>query len=303
VDTEQPNKPKNATDPGVMPACGAAPGQKAPLKRRIYRHSLPVRLFHWVNAASFVLLLMSGLQIFNAYPRLHWGNDGYAGMPAVFEIGGIPDLKRQVSWIQVGSHRFNTSGVLGVAKDAPFLGAANMAFPPWMTLPSGLIALGTGMGWHFMMLWVLMLNLMIYLLYAVTSGRLWGDLLPDRDQLRASAIARDLWMHVRLKHSTGIEALRYNLLQKLSYIAVLFGLLPTMILTGLTMSPSMLAAFPWLIELFHGRQTARTLHFIVAWLLVAFVLVHLFQVLVTGLVNNVRSMINGYFVLPEGPRK
>ena len=63
------------------------------------------------------------------------------------------------------------------------------------------------------------------------------------------------------------------------------------------------AAFPWLIELFHGRQTARTLHFIVAWLLVAFVLVHLFQVLVTGLVNNVRSMINGYFVLPEGPIK
>jgi thiosulfate reductase cytochrome b subunit len=84
---------------------------------------------------------------------------------------------------------------------------------------------------------------------------------------------------------------------------VLFGLLPTMILTGLTMSPSMVAAFPWLIELFHGRQTARTLHFIVAWLLVAFVLVHLFQVLVTGLVNNLRSMINGYFILPEGPIK
>jgi thiosulfate reductase cytochrome b subunit len=218
-------------------------------------------------------------------------------MPAVFEIGGIPDLKQQVSWIQFGSHRFNTSGVLGVAKDAPFLGVANMAFPPWMTLPSGLIALGTGMGWHFMMLWVLMFNLAIYLLYAVISGRFWGDLLPDRDQLRASAIARDLWMHLRLKHGTGIEALRYNLLQKFSYIVVLLGFLPTMILTGLTMSPSAVAAFPWLIALFHGRQTARTLHFVVAWLLVLFVLVHLFQVVITGFVNNMRSMISGYFVV------
>jgi thiosulfate reductase cytochrome b subunit len=240
---------------------------------------------------------MSGLQIFNAYPRLHWGHEGHEGMPAVFEIGGVPDLKRQDSWVQIGAHRFNTSGVLGVAKDAPFLGVANMAFPPWMTLPPGLIALGTGMGWHFMMLWVLIFNLTMYLLYVLINGRLWKELLPDRDQLRPSAIARDLWMHILLRHSTGIAALRYNLLQKLSYLIVLLGLLPTMILTGLTMSPSAVAAFPWLIDLFHGRQTARTLHFIVAWTLVLFVIVHLFQVIITGFFNNLRSITGGYFVI------
>jgi thiosulfate reductase cytochrome b subunit len=276
---------------------GAAPANAA--RRVVYRHSLWVRVFHWVNALSFVLLLMSGLQIFNAYPRLHWGHTGYEGMPAIFEIGGIPDLNQQVSWIQIGPHRFNTSGVFGVAKYSTFFGVFNMAFPAWMILPSGVGDLGTGMGWHFMMLWVLLINLGVYLGYAAISGRFWGDLLPDRDQLSARAIARDLWMHIRLKHAIGIEALRYNLLQKLSYVIVLIGLLPTMVLTGLTMSPSAVAAFPWLIDLFHGRQTARTLHFIVAWVLVLFVLIHLFQVIITGLVNNVRSMINGYFVVDE----
>jgi thiosulfate reductase cytochrome b subunit len=145
------------------------------------------------------------------------------------------------------------------------------------------------------MLWVLIVNLALYLAHAVATGRLWRDLVPDRDQWRASAMARDLWMHIRLKSDKGVEALRYNLLQRLSYIVVLVGLLPLMILTGVTMAPSGLAAFPWLVDLFHGRQTARTLHFIIAWVLVLFVLIHLFQVLITGLRNNLRSMISGYY--------
>jgi len=260
----------------------------------VFRHSIWVRIFHWINALCFVLLLMSGLQIFNVYPRLHWGNTGYKGTPAVFEISGIPDLNRQVSWIQIGSRRINTSGFLGVAKSTTFWGVSNTAFPPWMTLPSGVGDLGTGMGWHFMMLWVLIINLIVYLTHALFTGRFWRQLVPDRDQWRVGAVARDLWMHVRLKSAMGVEALRYNLLQRLSYLVVLLGLLPLMILTGVTMAPSGLAVFPWLIDLFHGRQSARTLHFIVAWILVLFVLVHLFQVLVTGLRNNLRSMVTGY---------
>jgi len=271
-----------------------------PERRAVFRHSLWVRIFHWVNAVSFVLLLMSGLQIFNSYPRLHWGNTGYKETPAIFEISGVPDLNRQESWIQIGSHRIYTSGFLGVAKSTTFWGVSNTAFPSWLTLPSAVGDLGTGMGWHFLMLWVLIINLALYLAHAVATGRLWRDLVPDRDQWRASAIARDVWMHIRLKSDRGVGALRYNLLQRLSYIVVLVGLLPLMILTGVTMAPSGLAAFPWLVDLFHGRQTARTLHFIIAWVLVLFVLIHVFQVLITGLRNNLGSMISGYYRIDTG---
>ena len=90
------------------------------------------------------------------------------------------------------------------------------------------------------------------------------------------------------------------MLQKISYMIVVFGLLPVMVLTGLTMSPAVTAAMPFLFDLFGGRQSARTIHFIVANLLVLFVLVHVIQVIVTGLVNNMRSMITGrYAVRPE----
>src|SRR3546814_3815674 len=84
-------------------------------------------------------------------------------------------------------------------------------------------------------------------------------------------------------------------LQKLSYIGVIFILLPLMIATGLTMSPGMNAAWPWLLDLFGGRQSARSIHFIVAWLLVAFFLVHIAMVLLAGPVNEIRSMITGWF--------
>jgi len=267
--------------------------------RVVYRHAWPVRIFHWINAVSFVLLLMSGLQIFNAYPRLHWGHDGYQGMPAAFEIGGVPDLTRRLSWVQFGSYRIDTSGTLGVAKEIPLEGVKNIAFPPWLTLPSATGDLASGMGWHFMMLWVLIINLGIYVLYGVASGRFWRELLPNRGQLRMHSIGQDIWRHLCFKRSVGMEALSYNLLQKMSYIAVLFVLLPAMILTGLTMSPSAVAAFPGLIDLFHGRQTARTLHFIFASVLVLFVLVHLFQVIISGFRNHMRSITTGFFVIAE----
>ena len=102
-------------------------------------------------------------------------------------------------------------------------------------------------------------------------------------------------MHLRLKHSVGLDAARYNLLQKISYLAVLVVLMPASILSGLTMSPSALAAFPWLLELFDGRQSARTIHFICAMLLLLFAFVHIFQVVVAGFANEMRSMITGRF--------
>ena len=97
---------------------------------------------------------------------------------------------------------------------------------------------------------------------------------------------------------TGDAALRYNILQKLSYVGVIFVLLPLMVLTGLTMSPAMDAAWPWLLDLFGGRQSARSIHFICAALLLGFILVHLMMVLLAGPINEIRSMITGRFRVP-----
>lgn len=278
-------------------------GDKTPQKDKtkiVYRHPLAVRLFHWINVVCFITLLMSGLQIFNQYPRLHWGHTGYHAMPAWLEITGIPDMTHEESWIQIGEFRIDTSGFLGQAYDASAkgYGIVNMAFPTWMTLPSAAFDLHNGRGWHILMMWVFVINIGWYFIYGLGSRRFWRELWPDKDQLHPRAIAKDLWMHLRFKHHQGEEALRYNLLQRLTYIVVLFGLLPAIVLSGMTMSHSALAAYPWLVDLFGGRQTARTLHFLFANLLVIFVIVHLIQVVVAGFVNEMRSIITGYFHIP-----
>ncbi|HET6522865.1 cytochrome b/b6 domain-containing protein [Sphingopyxis sp.] len=266
----------------------------------IYRHPWPVRLFHWVNVCCFIILLMSGLQIFNAYPRLHVGQIGYYDTPAVFEIASNRDVANPRSWIAIdGREVLDTTGILGEVRDEGIFGIQTIAFPPWAILPQKAMDLHDGRGWHFLTLYFFAANLFAYLIYGIASGRFRRTLVPDRDQLRASSIARDLWMHLRLKHATGAEAERYNLLQKTSYILVLFLLLPSMVLTGMTMSPSFVAAFPWLIDMFAGRQTARLIHFISASLLVGFVVIHIFQLFVAGFLNEMRSILTGWFRVPE----
>lgn len=260
---------------------------------RVYRHPLVVRAWHWLNAGCFVVLLLSGFQIFNYHPRLYLGDTGYYDTPAIFEIGGRPDVNRQESWVRIGSVKIPTTHVLGGA-EVTDMGVRNQAFPWWLRLPSK-VHLGLGRGWHFLTAWILFISLTSYLSYTLFRGRLRTTLLPARDQLHHKAVARDIWMHLRLKHHKGSAALRYNLLQKISYLTVLFVLLPTMIATGMTMSNSAVAAFPWLIDLFHGRQTARTIHFICANTLLAFVLIHLFQVVVAGFRREMRSMLTGWY--------
>jgi thiosulfate reductase cytochrome b subunit len=86
----------------------------------------------------------------------------------------------------------------------------------------------------------------------------------------------------------------------MAYLAVIFVLLPLMIVTGVTMSPGADAALPWLAGLLGGRQSARTIHFVTAFSIVGFVLIHLFAVLASGVWNNFRSMITGrYAIVPE----
>src|SRR4029079_11391237 len=139
-----------------------------------------------------------------------------------------------------------------------------------------------------------------FLIYSPGSSHLRRALAPGAGELKH--IGASIWEHIRLKFPQGEEAKRYNVLQKLTYLIVALVLLPLMLGTGLAMSPGMDAGYPFLLEIFGGRQSARTIHFIAASGIVLFVVVHLVMVLITGVWNNLRSMITGRYVikLPEG---
>jgi thiosulfate reductase cytochrome b subunit len=264
----------------------------------MYRHTVAVRLTHWINALILVLLLISGLRLFNYHPALYWGNYGYSGVPSFFSIAALEDIETDepVGVTSIMGHNFITTGVLGVSYDAQGEPVAG-AFPRWLTLPGGL---AVARDVHFAAAWLLVLNGLVYLLFGLFSGHFRRDLVPVPKELRPRHVLADIWNHVRLRRARGAAARHYNVLQKIAYVVVIFVLVPVMVLTGLTMSPAVTAAMPFLFDLFGGRQSARTIHFLVANLLVLFVLVHIVQIVVTGVFNNMRSMITGrYAILPE----
>jgi thiosulfate reductase cytochrome b subunit len=257
----------------------------------IYRHTLPVRITHWVNVLCLLVLLMSGLQIFNAHAHLYFGSKSdpaneVLSMRAVQRSDGT-----SAGLTTIGDVTFDTTGVLGLSK-GPYGELEARGFPSWITLPSWR-DLATGRRWHFFFAWLFVLNGLAYLAYSFLSGHLRRDLVPSRPQIKN--IGHDILEHVRLRFPKGEEAKRYNVLQKLAYLAVVLALLPLVVLTGLTMSPGIDAAFPFLVELFGGRQSARTIHFLCATGIVLFVFVHVGMVLLSGVWNNLRSMTTGRY--------
>jgi thiosulfate reductase cytochrome b subunit len=268
---------------------GAAP----PRGRVIYRHTLLVRITHWVNALCFALLLMSGLQIFNAYPALNWGARSDFEKP-ILALRAQPDKDGSVEGVTtIFGATFTTTGVFGASRDESGQ-MVEPGFPAWMTLPS-YQDLATGRRWHFFFAWLLVFNGAIYVANLFARRHLW-DFLPSGRELRT--IPKSIFEHLRLRFPRGDEALHYNVLQKLAYLSVIIAL-PILVLAGLTMSPGVDAAFPWLLDLFGGRQSARTIHFLAAFYLVGFVFVHIVMVLISGFLNNMVSMITGRYAIEE----
>jgi thiosulfate reductase cytochrome b subunit len=260
-----------------------------------YRHTLPVRIMHWINVVALTVLFMSGLQIFNAYPALNFGKSSYTGSPPVLEIGARLGPNGEPQGVtRVLGRDFDTTGYLGVVR-GPQGDPISSTFPQWMMLP-GPQWLSMARSWHFFFAWVFVLNGLAFLVYAVASRHLARDLAPTRSELRGiGASIRD---HLRFRHPTGEAAKRYNVLQKLAYLAVVFVLLPLIVIMGFGMSPWLNSILTGWVDIVGGRQSARSIHFIVAWLLLAFVVIHVFQVIVTGLWNNLRSMITGRYKVP-----
>jgi len=229
----------------------------------VYRHPLIVRLWHWLNALCLFVLLVSGLQILNAHPALYWGSSSDFTNP----------------WLHFG-------------------GGDSPPFPSWITLPPWQ-DLAAGRHWHLFFAWIFAASGLTYAIYAIASRRVRRELCPRRGELRH--LGRSFADHLRLKFPEGEAARHYNPLQKLSYLVVIFGLLPLMVLTGLTMSPAMDARFHFLPLMFGGRQSARTVHFLTACTIAAFFVIHLLALLAAGPIREMRAILTGWFVI--GRRK
>ncbi|WP_448503168.1 cytochrome b/b6 domain-containing protein [Sphingomonas sp.] len=233
----------------------------------VVKHRLSTRLWHWTNAVIVFVMIGSGLMILNAHPQLYWGHYG-----ANFDQPWF-----RVAWVFEGGR-----------------------VPGWLTIPSN-YNLALARRWHLTFALLLGFALLAYMVVSLWNGHIRRKLSPLRGELSPRHLAHDVREHLALRFHDPDRPGAYNILQKLAYIVLIFVLLPLVILTGLTMSPGMNAAAPWMLDLFGGRQSARSLHFIATIGIVAFVIVHLTLVILAGPVREVGSMITGRWRAPKEP--
>jgi thiosulfate reductase cytochrome b subunit len=231
------------------------------------RHAALVRVTHWLTALCFLALLISGLEIVVSHPRFYWGESGNVLTPALFSFP-IPSSRA--------------------------------------TVPTGYgYVLPDQNGWsrslHFEAAWVLVLTGLLYVIWGAVSGHFRKHLLPAASDRSVDALSRALARHLRFPRPAAADAWSYNLVQRITYILVIFGLFPLVIWTGLAMSPAFVSAVPSTVTMLGGRQSARTLHFLVSVALVAFLLVHVAMVWFAGFGPRVMAMITGAPGAQRGP--
>jgi thiosulfate reductase cytochrome b subunit len=231
------------------------------------RHAAVVRVTHWLTTACVLALLISGLEIVVSHPRFYWGESGNVLTPALFSIP-IPSSRG--------------------------------------TVPTGYgFVLPDQNGWsralHFQTAWVLVLTGALYVIWGAVSGHFGKHLLPAPSDRSLPAFSRAVARHLRFAPPAAADAWSYNLVQRLTYIVVIFVLFPLVIWTGLAMSPAFVSAVPAAVTLLGGRQSARTLHFLLTVSLVAFLLVHVAMVWFAGFGARVAAMITGAPAPTRGP--
>jgi thiosulfate reductase cytochrome b subunit len=259
-----------------------------------FRHPLFVRVTHWTNVIVLTVMLMSGLQIFNAHSALYWGYQSDFDHPWISMTAQQNDDGSLKGVTKVGPWHFDTTGWLGASQVNGQW--AVRGFPAWATIP-GPQWLAMGRLWHFFFAWLFVANGVIFASLAVYSGHFRRDLKPKAKDF--TGLPAEIAHHARLQFPKGEAAKSYNGIQRLTYFTVIFIIAPLIVLTGLTMSPTLDAAFPFLPWLFGGRQSARTIHFLCAFSFVLFFFVHIVMVILSGTWNNLRSMITGRYEIEE----
>jgi Ni/Fe-hydrogenase b-type cytochrome subunit len=253
----------------------------------VYRHNRVTRLTHWIDAVALALLFMSGLMIFNAHPNLYWGSKSDPGT-AFFSIGSAGQGSAARGVVRLYGYGVDTTGVLGLQRTAD--GNSERAFPSWITVP-GYYSLAAGRRWHFFFGWVFALNGLLYVIYNLATGHLRKFFFTPADAVQVPAMIAH---YLRLRKDSP-QTGEYNPLQKLAYTSVLVILTPLVLLSGMAMSPQLNVSFNWLPASFGGRQSARTIHFVLAFSFLLFTFGHVFMVITQGFFNNMRSMLTGWY--------
>lgn len=253
----------------------------------VYRHSLVMRLTHWVFFVAFLALVSSGLQIFNAAPFLD-ASDKTDPSHRVLQIAAPAD---GVGTARIAGHTFRTTGWLGWTDDG-MGGQGARAFPGWITIPS-YQDLADGRRWHLFFSWVMIACGLAYIFWGLVRGDLRQLVLRPRDVRQI--LPMQLY-YLRLRKDAPVHG-KYNPLQKTAYTLVLFVFAPLLVVSGFALSPGLDAWAPWLVHVLGGRQFARLWHFLAMLALIGFFATHVVLVLTTGVFNHLRSMVTGYYRL------
>lgn len=251
------------------------PSGRIALSARSEGHRRWVRICHWTVVASFSTLAFTGFFILMAHPRLYWGEVGNDLTPALLELP-ISNNHRPDGWEQTIS--------FGEGADAPV--SANRTYVIFNQN-------SWGRSLHFLAAWFFVVAWAVYAFMGIVTGHIWRKLLPRARDLVPRALWQDLTSHLHLKFGSAGGGPPYGLLQRCAYASVFLIALPLMVVTGLTMSPAVTAAYPILLDLFGGYQSARTLHFFGFAALVLFLIVHVAMVVLTGFRRQLRAMILG----------
>jgi thiosulfate reductase cytochrome b subunit len=223
------------------------------------RHSGLVRVTHWITALCFLALLVSGFEIVVSHPRFYWGETGNVLTQPLFKLP-IPASRSLV--------------------------------------PTGYgYVLPDQNGWsrylHFQAAWIVVLTGLLYAIFGLLTGHFRKNLAPAKDDRSLGAFSSAIAKHLRFERPSRAEAWSYNLLQRITYLLVIFVLFPLVIWTGLAMSPAFVSAVPATVTILGGQQSARTIHFFVSLALLLFLLVHVVMICVAGFGSRMRAMITG----------
>ena len=224
------------------------------------RHTATVRVTHWLTAVAVLALLVSGVEIVISHPRFYWGETGTVMDAPLFSLP-IPASRASVP-----------TGYGYVLPDQN----------------------GWSRSLHFEAAWLLVFTGLFYVISGTLTRHFRDDLFPGRRDVTPRAIRAEVTKSLRPATPEESEAWAYNGLQRLAYLAVVFGLVPLMVWTGLAMSDAIAAAWPATVTLLGGRQSARTLHFVATGLLTLFLLVHLVMIWRVGFTRRVGAMITGH---------
>jgi thiosulfate reductase cytochrome b subunit len=234
----------------------------APRKTAAPRHAAYVRVTHWLTFVCFLALLITGAEIVISHPRFYWGETGNVNTRPLFSIP-IPSSRD--------------------------------------TVPTGYgYVMPDQNGWsrylHFQSAWALVLTGLVYLVAGLWTGHFLKNLVPAGGRRTWHACWRRIAQYLRRGPPDPAEAYSYNVLQRITYLLVVFVLFPLVIWTGLALSPAFDSAFPWAVNVWGGRQSARTLHFFISAALLLFLIVHIIMVAVSGFGSRMRAMITGRLV-------